>query len=71
MTPIVLAQSLAEYGVMAAITDKVTRTALEFSIRTNSEIVYTLNAPTRNLQLPAESRPIGSDLLGSCPLHPI
>ena len=40
MTPIVWAQSLAEYGVMAAITDKVGRaySALEFSIRTNSEI---------------------------------
>ena len=40
MTPIVWAQSLAEYGVMAAITDKVGRAynALEFSIRTNSQI---------------------------------
>ena len=40
MTPIVWAQSLAEYGVMAAITDKVGRayTAIEMSIRTNSEM---------------------------------
>ena len=40
MTPMVLAQSLAEYGVMAAIADKVGRAynALEFSIRTNSEM---------------------------------
>ena len=40
MTPIVLAQSLAEYGVMAALTDKVGRayTAIELSIRTNSEM---------------------------------
>jgi len=40
MTPVVWAQSLAEYGIMAAITDKVGRayTALESSIRTNSEI---------------------------------
>ena len=40
MTPMVLAQSLAEYGVMAAITDKVGRayTAIEMSIRTNSEM---------------------------------
>jgi hypothetical protein len=36
----VLAQSLVEYGIMAAITDKVGRayTALESSIRTNAEI---------------------------------
>ena len=40
MTPIVLAQSLAEYGVMAALTDKVGRaySAIELSIRTNSEM---------------------------------
>ena len=40
MTPVVWAQSLAEYGVMAAITDKVGRayTAIEMSIRTNSEM---------------------------------
>jgi hypothetical protein len=40
MTPIVWAQSLGEYGAMAAIADKVGRayTALELSIRTNSEI---------------------------------
>jgi hypothetical protein len=40
MTPILWAQSLAEYGVMAALTDKVGRayTAIELSIRTNSEM---------------------------------
>ena len=40
MTPVVWAQSLGEYGAMAAIADKVGRayTALELSIRTNSEI---------------------------------
>ena len=40
MTPMVWAQSLAEYGVMAALTDKVGRayTAIELSIRTNSEM---------------------------------
>ena len=40
MTPVVWAQSLAEYGIMAAITDKVGRayTAIELSIRTNSEM---------------------------------
>ena len=39
MTPIVLAQSLAEYGVMAAIIDRFNRvySAIELSIRTNSE----------------------------------
>ena len=40
MTPLVLGQSLAEYGVMAALIDKFNRaySALELSIRTNSEI---------------------------------
>ena len=40
MTPMVWAQSLAEYGVLAAITDKFGRAynAVEYSIRTNSEI---------------------------------
>ena len=40
MTPIVWAQSLGEYGVMAAVADKVGRayTTLELSIRTNSEM---------------------------------
>ena len=40
MTPVVWAQSLAEYGVMAALTDKVGRAynAVELSIRTNSEL---------------------------------
>jgi hypothetical protein len=40
MTPLVWAQSLAEYGVLAAITDKFGRAynAVEYSIRTNSEI---------------------------------
>ena len=36
----VFAQSLTEYGVLAAVTDKVGRaySALELSIRTNSEL---------------------------------
>ena len=40
MTPMVFAQSLGEYGVLAAVTDKVGRayTALELSIRANSEL---------------------------------
>jgi hypothetical protein len=39
MTPVLFAQTLAEYGVMAAITDKIGRayTAVEFSLRTNAE----------------------------------
>ena len=39
MTPVLFAQTLAEYGVMAAITDKIGQAyaAVAFSLRTNTE----------------------------------